>query len=349
MVLVYQNFLQVVLQNRSMKKNSLFIGSAIGFIILSTSVTKKWLSEVIWPKKIYNYSNNPTDFNKIQIGRALFYDPLLSFDNTISCASCHSPYNAFAHTDHSLSHGINDSIGNRNTPALFNLAWQPIFMWDGAVNHLDVQSLAPISHPDEMGSSINDVVKKLNQSILYKKLFILAYNDSLATGERVLKSLSQFMLTLESKNSKYDQVKLGKQTFTTQEKNGYELFAKHCSSCHTEPLFTNHSFQNNRLPIDASLNDYGRYTITKNPIDSLKFKVPSLRNLEYTYPYMHDGRFNSLSEVLNHYSNEMIPLNSNERVDIIAFLLTLSDKEFVFNPNNTFPRELFFPSAKDSK
>lgn len=304
-----------------------------------------------FPKPVYNFEQPPFDSNKIELGRILFYDPILSKDNTISCASCHSPFNAFAHTDHDLSHGIFDSIGNRNAPALFNLAWQKTFMWDGAINHLDMQALAPISHPSEMGSNINEVIKKLNESKAYKELFLNAFQDSTISTSKILKALSQFQLTLVSSNTKYDKVKMGKETFTEQEKNGYQLYKNNCASCHSEPFFSNYNFENNGLPIDPTLNDMGRYVITENENDKRKFKVPSLRNLSFTYPYMHDGRFMTLQEVINHYTsgiehsetlssqfNESIELSSNEKVDLISFLLTLNDKDFVFNKKHQFKK-----------
>jgi len=304
-----------------------------------------------FPKPVYNFEQPPLDSNKIELGRILFYDPILSKDNTISCASCHSPFNAFAHTDHDLSHGIFDSIGNRNAPALFNLAWQKTFMWDGAINHLDMQALAPISHPSEMGSNINEVIKKLNESKAYKELFLNAFQDSTISTSKILKALSQFQLTLVSSNTKYDKVKMGKETFTEQEKNGYQLYKNNCASCHSEPFFSNYNFENNGLPIDQTLNDMGRYVITQNENDKRKFKVPSLRNLSFTYPYMHDGRFMTLKEVINHYTsgieysetlslqfNKSIELSSNEKVDLISFLLTLNDKDFVFNKKHQFKK-----------
>lgn len=307
-----------------------------------------------WPKPIYNFKSNTLTKEKVELGKILFYDTRLSKNNTISCASCHSQYSAFTHIDHALSHGIYDSIGNRNSPALMNLAWQPLFMWDGAINNIEVQSLAPISHPKEMASSINEVIIKLNKSKLYKQLFYKAYRDSFATSERTLKSLAQFMLTLVSSNSKYDRVVKQQDKFTEQEKNGYELFKKYCNSCHTEPLFSNYQFANNGLPVDKTLSDVGRFSITKNENDSFKFKIPTLRNVEFTYPYMHDGRFKKLSEVLNHYTKGIFPfsnlskelkepinLTSNEKVDLIAFLLTLSDKEFVFNKKYSVPINYF--------
>jgi len=234
-----------------------------------------------------------------------------------------------------------------------NLAWQKSFMWDGAVNNLDMQALAPISHPTEMGSSINEVVEKLNASSIYRHLFYNAYNDSVITGEKTLKAISQFLLTLVSANSKYDKVMRNETSFTDKEANGYLLFQKNCSSCHTEPLFTSSNFENNGLPIDFVLKDIGRMKITANPTDSLKFKVPSLRNIEYSYPYMHDGRFKKLSEVLDHYSHGIrstktlapqlknaIALTPDEKVDIINFLLTLSDKEFILNSKYQYPKRI---------
>lgn len=315
-----------------------------------------------WPAPSYDFKKNPLKKEKIQLGRILFYDNALSRNNTISCASCHSPYSAFTHIDHALSHGIDDRTGKRNSPALMNLAWQKTFMWDGAVNHLDVQGLAPISHPDEMGFAMDSLVYRLQKINGYKKLFRQAFGDTIITGEKILKSLSQFMLTLVSANSKYDRVKKGQAQFTEQETKGYALFIKNCSSCHTEPLFTNGEFANNGLTVDPTLNDYGRMKISGRNQDSLLFKVPTLRNIEYSFPYMHDGRFKKLSEVLNHYTkgvqlsntlapelNQKIRLSSAEKVDLVAFLLTLSDKDFVFNPAFQSPKSFFSVAAKDSK
>ena len=305
-----------------------------------------------WPKPTYDFSRNPLTSQKVELGRELFYDPILSKNNMISCASCHSPFTAFTHVDHDLSHGIDDRIGTRNSPALMNLAWHKSFMWDGAINHLDMQALAPISHPDEMGEKIESVVLKLQQSRKYTSLFYKAFGDSVITGEHTLKSISQFMLTLVSSNSKYDSVMRKHTQFTTQEKNGYILFKKNCVSCHTEPLFTNLQFENNGLPVDTTLNDYGRMKVTKNKNDSLKFKVPTLRNIEFSFPYMHDGRFKSIYAVLNHYTKDVklsqtlsvhlkkpIVLSSNEKVDLTSFLLCLTDKSFLFNKNYGYPKK----------
>lgn len=326
----------------------------ICFVVSAFQFTEKSLFFVpdTWPKPKYDFSKNPITESKVELGRKLFYDPILSRDNTISCASCHSQYTAFTHVDHALSHGIEDRIGTRNSPALMNLAWQKLFMRDGAVNHLDMQALAPISNPLEMDETITHVVSKLQANNLYPTLFYRAFGDSIITGEHTLKAISQFMLTLISSNSRYDSVMRKQANFSEQEKNGYRLYQQNCSSCHTEPLFTNDEFMNNGLSVDSTLNDYGRLGVTKNPNDSLKFKVPTLRNVEFSYPYMHDGRFKRLSEVLKHYTSGVrqsntlandlqkpIVLTSNEKVDIIAFLLTLTDKSFLFNPNFSYPRK----------
>jgi cytochrome c peroxidase len=241
-----------------------------------------------------------------------------------------------------------------------NLAWQKLFMRDGAVNHLDMQALAPISNPVEMDESLANVVLKLQSGSLYPDLFYEAFGDSVITGEHTLKAISQFLLTLVSSHSKYDSVMLHQAVFTVQENNGYQLFRQHCSSCHTEPLFTNDEFMNNGLKPDPALMDVGRYKVTLNPEDLLKFKVPSLRNIEFSYPYMHDGRFRKLSQVLDHYTTGIVESNtladtlrlpiiltSNEKVDLVAFLLTLTDRSFLFNPQFSYPKDLFFPVARD--
>ena len=303
-----------------------------------------------FPKPIYSFSNNPITVEKIELGRALFYDPILSKDSTISCSSCHSQYNAFAHVDHALSHGIRDQIGRRNAPALMNLAWQKLFMWDGAINHLDMQSLFPITHPKEMDENLEHVMSKLQQTNIYPKLFFKAYSDTLITGEHTLKAISAFMVSLVSSHSKYDSMILKQALFTQQETKGYKLFKMHCNNCHTEPLFANLKFENNGLPVDTTLNDFGRISITHRSTDSLKFKVPTLRNIEFTYPYMHDGRFMRLGEVIQHYASEIqrqptlamqlqkpILLSSNDKVDLMAFLLTLTDKTFLFDPRHGYP------------
>jgi cytochrome c peroxidase len=297
-----------------------------------------------WPKPLYDFSKNPLTRQGIELGRRLFYDPILSRDSTISCASCHLSFTAFAHVDHTLSHGIENRIGTRNALVLSNLAWSTYFMWDGAVQHLDFQALAPIAHPLEMDFSIEQVVQRLNETKRYPARFFEAFGDSTATGATVLKALAQFELTLVSANAKYDRVKAGLASFTDQEQNGYRLFQQNCASCHAEPLFTHGSFEKNGLPLDTALNDFGRMRISQNPADGLKFKVPTLRNIEFSYPYMHDGRFRKLRDVINYYAEttalqQKIELTPNEKIDLLAFLFTLTDRDFLFNPMFGFPMD----------
>lgn len=302
-----------------------------------------------WPEPVSDLSPENLSKAKVELGRKLFYDPILSADSSISCASCHLSFTAFTHVDHKLSHGIYDSIGTRNSPVLINLAWSKSFMWDGAVNHIEVQPLAPIENPLEMAEDISNVVMKLNRLDRYKAMFFNAFEDSTVTGQHLMQSIAAFQLTLISSNSKYDKVIRGEDQFSEQEAKGYKLFQNHCGSCHQEPLFTNGEFENNGLMVDSDLMDFGRFVITQKESDYLKFKVPTLRNIQYSKPYMHDGRYESLMEVLNHYNSgefnessnlKRINLSSNDKVDIISFLLTLTDKEFLFNPNFGFPRDI---------
>ncbi len=337
-----------------MSKKIFILFPFIGFLFAFRIADNLFIFPKHFPKPVYDFDKKPIDTNRIFLGRLLFYDPILSSDSSQSCSSCHSPYNAFAHTDHQLSHGIYDRIGKRNAPALMNLAWQKNFMWDGAVNHLDVQALAPISNELEMDEKLPTIITKLKRSKFYPALFLRAFHSNEITGENLLLALSQFQLTLISASSKYDSVLLKQSVFNEQQQRGYDLFKRSCNTCHTEPLFSNYAFRNNGIPVDTGLLDMGRMSITQNPNDSLLFKVPTLRNIEFTYPYMHDGRFKRLGEVLNHYTsgiqksntlsselNQKIELNSEEKIDLIAFLLTLSDRNFIFNKDFAYPHAFF--------
>lgn len=315
-----------------------------------------------WPKLVYDFKKNPADKNKRDLGRLLFYDPALSRDSTISCASCHLSYTTFTHTDHSLSHGIEGRIGTRNSPVLVNLAWSNSFMWDGAVKSLDEQSEKPITHPMEMDETMDCVAAKLQKQPAYRHLFYAAFKDSAIKKEYILKSLGQFMVTLVSANSKYDKMKRGEDTFTVAEANGYKLFKAHCNNCHTEPLFTNNGFENNGLAVDETLKDIGRMKVTGKREDSLKFKVPTLRNVAVSYPYMHDGRFKTLGMVLNNYAmgiqqtptlnpllRKGIYLSNIEKAEMAAFLQTLTDKEFLYNPDYENPAKYFSSKQSEGK
>jgi cytochrome c peroxidase len=305
-----------------------------------------------FPKPAYDFKKNPLTEEGFQLGRELFYDPILSKDNTISCASCHLQQTGFTHVDHDLSHGIDGKIGTRNSLTLQNLAWNKSFMWDGGVNHLDVQAIAPITSEVEMNETLENVVSKLQKNEKYQNLFEKAFGTQKITGQLMLKAISQFVLMLTTANSKYDKVIRAAEKFTKIEQKGYNLFKANCATCHIEPLLTNTKFENNGLALDTTLNDFGRMEITRNPNDSLKFKVPSLRNIEFTFPYMHDGRFKTLTAVVKHYNSGIqksktlskqlqkpMRLSDNERTEIVAFLKTLTDKDFLFNKRFSYPKE----------
>lgn len=298
-----------------------------------------------WPQPIYDFSKNKLTVEKFKLGRKLFFDPVLSRDSSTSCSSCHLQFTGFTHGDHALSHGINGLKGTRNSLTLFNLAWSRSFMWDGGVTNLETQPLNPITNPVEMDNTLDNIIRHLSYSATYKVRFREAFGDTVITGQRILKSLAQFVVMLESYNSKYDKHMRGEPggELSAQEQKGLSLFKSNCVSCHPGPLFTSQLCESNELPPDPELNDIGRMKITHNKADSLKFKVPTLRNIATSGPYMHDGRFNTLDEVLDHYITvsqapgtrtkniKAIRLSAQDKKDVIAFLQTLTDKEFLFD------------------
>ncbi len=299
-----------------------------------------------WPKPPTDiFAKNPLTEEGFQLGKKLFYDGRLSKDGNIACAGCHQQFAAFSTFDHDLSHGFNNSFTTRNAPALFNIAWMKEMHWDGAINHIEVQPLAPITAANEMAETLENVLKKLSADTAYKRMFKAAFGDATINSQRMLKAMAQFTGSIQSYNSKYDKVKKGETTFTISEQLGYETFKAKCNACHAEPLFTNNSFRNNGLDMNAALKDAGRMGITGNPKDSLKFKVPSLRNIAVTSPYMHDGRLYTLTQVIEHYSKAIntaqptldsllknrIPITKQEKVDLLSFLYTLTDNELLHN------------------
>ncbi len=300
-----------------------------------------------FPPLKYNLAGNTLTQNKFILGRTLFYDPILSRNNTISCGNCHQKGAAFCHPDHAVSHGIDDKNGTRNSPALQNLGFYATFMWDGGIFDLDLQPLAPIENHVEMDGSIEDIMVKLNQSSKYKTLFRKAYGSEEINSYKMLKALSQFLLMLVSADSKYDKYVQGEPggDFSADEKEGLALFNVHCRVCHATDLFTDQSFRNNGLPPTLT-DDLGRYLVTLNEADKYKFKVPGLRNVAITAPYMHDGRFRTLEAVMDHYQSGVrqsptldpllvqgtatgIPLTEDEKKKIILFLKTLTDENFI--------------------
>lgn len=299
-----------------------------------------------WPQPIYKFENNAITPERYALGRYLFYETLLSSNNEFSCGSCHQQFVAFAQSDHQFSHGVTNVNGTRNSPALFNLAWHPYFMHDGAINHIEVQPLGPINNSIELGESTANVVVKLQASEKYQNLFKAAYGDSLVTTERMLKAIAQFMGLFVSDNSKYDRVKRSETKFTSEEQQGYDLFVAKCSACHKEPLFSDFKYRNNGLVADKTINDGGRGQLKPDEPEHLYcFKTPSLRNIEVTGPYMHDGRYTTLKECLDHYTDNVknkinldpilengISLTESEKQSIITFLYTLTDRQFLNDP-----------------
>lgn len=303
-----------------------------------------------FPPVTYHMNNNPITEKGFLLGKTLFYEPRLSRNNTISCAGCHIQSSAFTQHGHDVSHGIDDRLGTRNSPPIMNLAWSGTFMWDGGIFDLDLQPLAPIANHVEMDETMQNVIRKLQSDKSYAGMFTSAFGTPGITSSRILKALSQFMLMCISSNSRYDSVMRGEGSvaFTEQESAGYLIFQKKCATCHTPPLFTDQSFRNNGLSISA-VNDKGRFAVTLRPDDQYKFKVPSLRNLAYTAPYMHDGRYLTLNAVLEHYTNSVqrtpgldallqvngrpgISLTEGDKKKLLAFLNTLNDKKFVSDP-----------------
>ena len=304
-----------------------------------------------FPDLQQDISNNyPTKYG-VELGKKLFYDARLSKDNTISCAFCHEQSSAFTHHGHDFSHGINNLIGNRNAPAVQNMAFQSEYFYDGASNSIEMLSIVPIHNPVEMDETLPAIAEKLKQDAEYVRLFGGAFENQQISSANILKALGQFMTVMISADSKYDKYyrnEIGG-TLNTQELQGLALFQNNCASCHATDIFTDNSFRNNGLPPNPNLNDLGRETVTGFDYDRYKFKVPSLRNVALTAPYMHDGRFGSLQSVLNFYSNGVqntanldpvmqqhealgIPLSQDEKLAIIAFLKTLTDEKFISNP-----------------
>jgi cytochrome c peroxidase len=302
-----------------------------------------------FPEPKYKLANNPVTKAGFELGRALFYEPRLSRNNTITCGSCHIQSSAFTQHGHDVSHGIDDRLGTRNSPPIMNLAWNDAFMWGGGIYDLDLQPINPITAHEEMDENLENVLAKIKAMPKYTSMFQAAFGSEEVTTARFMKALSQFMVMCISSNSKYDKVvrKEGGVTFTAEEQAGYLLFKDKCASCHAEPLFTDGSFRNNGLGI-TPINDQGLYGATLMKTDQYKFKVPSLRNLKYTAPYMHDGRFLSLAGVLEHYDAEVqatpnlaaelnqqgklgISLDPAQKEHLTAFLNTLNDVEFINN------------------
>ena len=328
-------------------------GIALVILILSFTI-KKQLPEPLkinipanFPTPVYDLSKNPITKEGFELGRKLFYDGILSRTGLVSCGSCHQASAAFIQADHDFSHGVEDQLGRRNSLPIFNALFKKSFFWDGGVPFLDFVPANPIENPVEMDEKMDHVIQKLNQSESYRALFKKAFDvDEIKTKE-FLHALAQFMAAMISANAKYDKyVRKEGANLTQDEADGLKLFSTKCSSCHATDMFTDGSYRNNGLSINYN-SDKGREEVTLVAADRGKFKVPSLRNVEFTGPYMHDGRFETLEEVLEYYDSGVqesstldpllkldkqkpgIRLTKEEQKKIILFLKTLTDYEFL--------------------
>ncbi len=295
--------------------------------------------------------DNPLTEEGVELGRKLFSEKLLSKDSIQSCASCHHEENAFADPGKRFSVGVDGEKGKRNSMPIFNMAWKKTFFWDGRATSLREQVLVPVQDRLEMHETLENVSAKISRDPNYPDLFEKAFGDPQITSNRVALALEQFIFTLTSYDSKFDRAMDGKETLADDEKRGFELFVTEydprreqfgadCFHCHGGPLFTTHGFANNGL--DLTFADFGRENATGKDFDRGKFAVPSLRNVELTSPYMHDGRFKTLEEVVEHYSGGVkqsatldpnlakhpvsgIALSDSDKKALIAFLKTLTD------------------------
>lgn len=290
------------------------------------------------------YNNMPTQYG-VELGKQLFFDTRLSTDNSIACASCHIPSNAFA--DHNAQGiGVEGRVGLRNVPAIQNLAFMNFYNWDGSRLQLENQPLVPIITHEEMDSSILEVISKIDGDDTYTELFRNAFGDDEITPERIYQSIAQYEYTLVSANSTYDAVMRNEgASFTESEANGYATFQQKCASCHSTELFTDQSFRNVGFPINPSVDEAGRARVTGDMNEYMSFRVPSLRNVAYTAPYGSFGQFETLMDVLDYFdtgviaadnldpilknNNNRIALTTQEKEDLIAFMHTLSDESFV--------------------
>lgn len=303
--------------------------------------------------------DNPTTEEGVRLGRYLFYEKKLSADNSLSCGGCHFAENGFS-DPRQFSPGIDNIAGDRNAMAIINLAYQRHFFWDGRKADMETQALEPIPNPIEMHQSWGDAVEKIQNDALYPPLFQAAFGTDRVTVDRIVKAIAQFERTMISSNSKFDRFLQGQEALTPSELRGYDLFNSEdgdCFHCHGDISsgfqFSDGLFHNNGL--DSVFTDMGLYDVTGNEGDRGKFKSTTLRNIEFTAPYMHDGRFSTLEEVIDHYDMGGHPsatLDPNmkasgvgrnwtdqQKQDLVNFLKALSDTSFLNNPAFSDPHE----------
>ena len=300
--------------------------------------------------------DNPLLAERVTLGEKLFREKILSKDNTLACASCHQTENAFA-DPRKYSVGVRAQVGTRNAMPLFNLAWKSLFFWDGRAPSLRAQALLPIQDHTEMDETLANVCAKL-AATNYPPLFAAAFGSPEITSEKIGLAVESFVLSLTSFDSKFDRAMLGREKLTELEQRGFELFMTEyeprtgnigadCFHCHGGPLFTDNQFHNNGLNLVAA--DLGRFRVTQKEYDKGKFSTPSLRNVALTAPYMHDGKFKTLEDVIAHYDHglvrspsldpnlakhppEGLRLTQQDQDALVAFLKTLTDEKFLTQP-----------------
>lgn len=310
-----------------------------------------------FPNPVLN-TDNPLTEDGIALGRHLFYDKRLSGNNQVSCASCHDPAKSFSDGVALTSAGVSGTPLLRHSPALINLAWaESGLFWDGGSSNLESQALAPLTAEDEMHQNLIEMVKKLETVPDYIRMFKNAFNDNIRPGYVVM-ALAQFQRTLVSADSRYDKF-VRKEIggfLSEKEKRGLLLVKQRCQACHSSDLFTDFGFHNNGIDSEFPAEPHeglytGRYRITYNKKETGAYKTPTLRNIMLTAPYMHDGRFSTLRDVINHYSegvhqsetlSSSIPVtgfqfNEEEKDAILSFLETLTDEVYIRNPKFTKP------------
>lgn len=284
-----------------------------------------------FPPIEYTIAINPVTDAGFNLGRKLFYDPILSRDSTISCGSCHQQKAGFAHLNQTTSQGIDGQMGLRNAPILTNLLWKKAFMHDGGINHFDIQPFGPISNPIEMNQDLNQLISKLNNNTSYKTQFKAAFGTDSIFSQRIFRALVQFMACMITANTPYDKFAQGDSSaLTALQQKGLKIFLQKCNGCHTKPLFHDNGFHQ----ILPEQTDLGRYAITGNQADKFKFATPSLRNIAHSAPYFHNGTAKSLLAVLTQKTKtpSNIELSDTEQKALLAFLEGLSDNDFLTNP-----------------
>lgn len=314
-----------------------------------------------FPMPVYE-TNNLLTLEGIELGQKLFYDVRLSGNNKISCASCHDQSLAFSDGIALTNIGVSGESLSRHSPALINMAWANNgLFWDGGSTNLESQAFGPLTEHNEMGQNLFELIDELNAVPNYIIAFKKAFNEDISAAN-VVKALAQFQRTMISANSRYDKYvrKENGGIFNTQELKGMTLVQQKCQSCHSIDLFTDNLYHNNGIDNDFSNpgvddSNFGRYRVSYNMADMGAYKTPTLRNIMLTAPYMHDGRFKTIEEVLNHYTNSVkyteslspflmqngkmgITINNEEKQQIIAFLHTLTDEDFISRKSLSNPQ-----------